>query len=229
MPAMYTWKCPPASEAVTSFTIEKSTDDGVTWSAAATIAMDTTDPLVYDPSADRFFWTDPTPASAEIVRIAAVNAAGTGPWRYSYGPPARPSTVNVFGAVLDPVTGRPMEEVEVIVYAMQGMGSAHQPNPSVPSNNAQSVTVASRRHRLFTDREGRWSIDLVRDVPMEIEVPAVGLVKTFRLPTDEGVQAVNFRDLVRFRIAGPLFQGTTGKGQRTGVADGPLGVGAHIP
>jgi len=229
MPARYTWDCTPASDAVIDFDIQKSTDNGNTFATVATILADTTDPLVYDADADKFFWVDATPVAKEIVRIAARNAVGLSTYRYLYPPPVQPSLVNVFGAVLNPHNGRPMKEVEVIIYAMQGQASAYQENDGVASLNAESVTVAARRYRVFTDAEGRWSVDLMRDVPMDIEIPFVGVTRTFRLPKDETIQAVNFRDLVKYRIAGPIFQGPGTKGQRAGVADGPLGVGAHLP
>jgi hypothetical protein len=223
MPTRYTWKVPPVSDAVTEFHLEKSTDNGITWDSVADIDNDTTDPLLYDADEDRFFWVDPTPEAAEIVRIAAENAVGTGPYQYLYSPPALPTSVNVYGVVLDPVRNAPYPGAEVVLTIGQGRNAAQQANTGVASFNSEGALVATRTYRTFTDDQGRWSLNVMRDVPAQISIPDVGHTRSFILPTDPEVVVVNFRDLVKYRTQGPLL--TRGPaGTTSGVGEGQSGL-----
>lgn len=220
----YTWALPPESESVTEFELEKSTDGGLTFAALATIPNDTTNAAVFNPDTCKFFYVDGSPVAGEIVRIAAENANGLGPWEYLHGPPAVPTLCNIYGAVLDMATGKPVHGCQVLIEPIAAHLSSYQQNAGVASLNAESVTVSRRALTIFTDAAGRWQIDLMQDLPVRISIPKVGVEQIFRVP--KNVATLNFRDAVKYRISGPIFPG---KSSGTGAADGPLGVAVHTP
>lgn len=218
----YRWKVPPLSEGVTSFVLERSSNAGETWSAIATVTADTTDPLVYDAAADRFFYVDGASVSGEIVRIAAVNSEGTSAWSYHYPPPAPARTCNVYGVVLDPASNRPWPGLPVIVEVLTAGNAAQVENSSTPARNRESAVVAARRLSVFTDDSGRWKVDLVVDMPVRVTIPKANLAQAFRVPD---LSVLNFRDASRYAIDVAQF----GKNLGSGIAAGPLGVGVHVP
>ncbi len=218
----YRWAVPLPADQVTTFTLQRSIDDGDTWTDITTIANDTTVPAAYDADLDQFFYVDDDDVAGEIVRIRANNVTGSGPWAFHYGPPARPTTCNVYGVLLDPFSNQPWPNQAVLIESLQARSAGMVDNANVASKNQESAVVGKRSTRVVTDASGRWQIDLVAGMPVRITIPRAGLVQMFRVPA---LDVLNFRDASRYAVDRKQF----GKSQIGGVADGPLGVGVHLP
>lgn len=224
MAATYKWDTPTDSEAVTSFELEKSTDDGISWSALATIVADTTNAAVYDFAEDKYYYVDATPVAGEIVRLRAVNATGNGPWSYHHGPPAAPDLCNLYGVLRDGISGDPYENEKIIIETMPPGLSGFQDNANVATTDQDGILSGMRRTSAWTDEQGRWSIDLVTDLPVKVSIPVAGITSYFRIPA--GTQVLNFRDSWKHRISDAQFKSG---GSGSGVADGPLAVARSTP
>lgn len=193
----YTWK---PSENTTDYRLERSIDTGLTWTAIITIPHDETG-VNYNTSNCTFFYVDAAPVVGEFVRIIAINADGESPAIIAHGAPAIPAMIHLWGQVISAVTGQPLKNVEVRVSPLLQTSSTFLPSAgdsSVASIQAEPLMGFKRQELLFTDVNGAWSLDVLRDLPFEVEIPKVQYSLRFRTPTDR--DTLNLRDATAYRI-----------------------------
>lgn len=195
----YTWK---PNENTTDYRLERSTDLGLTWTTIATITHDETG-ADYDSSNSTFFYVDGASVAGELVRIIAVNAEGDSPPVTSHGTPSITAMIHLWGQVINATTGQPLKGVQVRVRPLFQTSSTFLPSvgdPEVPSIQAEPLMGFKREEILFTDDKGAWSIDTLRDLPLEVEIPKVQYSLKFRTPIDR--DTLNLRDATAYRIVG---------------------------
>ena len=198
----YTWT--PNNDTVT-YILEKSVDNGLTWTALASILHDFSG-ADYDSSVAKFFFDDITPVVGELVRIYGQNAEGDGPAAILHGPLVANETCQLYGVLVHTVTGEPLEGAEVRVKPLgDRRKSSILPNSGIPAVNNPSILGGDRVFRTFTDAEGAWHFDLVRGIAVVCDVPSTGFRQDFYVPEDRDV--LNIADTHIYR-ASTRFQGS---------------------
>lgn len=185
----YSWEPSTDTPSPTDYQIDRSIDLGLTWVALVTI------PHVipgadYDTETARFTFTDATPVLGELIRIRAVDSGDStrdSTNRYVHGAPAIPQTLHIFGTVIDAVTGAVRSGVEVRIRVLDQESSTFVPSagaPNVPSNLGRPLLGQRCPSTVITDDDGNWSVDVLRDLPLEVNIPQVGFCVQFRVPKD---------------------------------------------
>lgn len=197
----YTWK--PSTDTV-SYILEKSIDRGLTWAALATITHDYSG-ADYDASIVRFFYDDGAAVLGEWVRIYGQNAEGDGEASYLHGPVVSTATCHLFGVLQHAVTGDPLRDVRVSITPSNRVRTTLQPGQGVPGTNTATLLGGKREFTVFSDDEGKWSIDLVRGITVTVTIPDVGFEQGFFVPEDRDtlniVDAYIYRSMSRIKGA----------------------------
>jgi hypothetical protein len=196
----YTWK---PNTNTTDYRLERSVDVGLTWTAITTITHDETG-ANYDSSNCTFFYVDGASVAGELVRIIAINGDGESSPVTSHGTPSVPAMIHLWGQVIHSVTGQPLEGIEVRVRPLLQTSTTFLPSggdSQVVSIQAEPLMGFKREETLFTDTNGAWSIDVLRDLPVEVEIPTVQYSLKFRTPKDR--DTLNLRDATAYRILDP--------------------------
>ncbi len=187
--ADYTWEPSTDSTVPTDYQLDKSLDGGLTWVALATVphAIPGVD---YDTATGRFNFTDGAPVVGEIVRIQAVDSGDSSRdsvFVFAHGAPATVETIHIFGQIIDSVSGVPRENVEIRVMVLSQEASTFLPqegNAALPSNLGRPMLGHKYLTRVFTDDNGSWSVDTLKDLPLQVDIPETGYTMRFRTPID---------------------------------------------
>ncbi len=200
----YRWK--PNADTIT-YELERSVDVGLNWTPIASIPHDDTGPN-YDSSIAKFFYIDAAPVVGEIVRIRADNVSGSSPYALLIAPPSPATTTVLFGVIVLATLGDPCAGVPVRVRVCDERSSTFVPSggdSSVPSINKEPLFGLKRDETVFTDETGRFQINLVRGVPVLVEIPSVKYQLPFRVPLDRDV--LNLRDAYVHRLSNVRVDG----------------------
>lgn len=210
MTSKYTWSPAPAEDDVITYTIEKSTDGGSTWNFQTQIPNITTSALYFLSNENLFFWEDINDSQVtnigEIVRIRAEDGnGGSSEWSYIYSPPVLDTPVcNLYGAVLDTLSGRPRPNVAVNVYAANSRSATLINVAQFPGLMNEQAVALNRKTTVYTDNNGRWQIDVLPDQKIVVHIEQAQLVSAFRVPIESPpIRNLNFRDTNKYRIPMP--------------------------
>ena len=126
-------------------------------------------PLIYDSGIGRFFWVDPTGTAVLWYKIRAVDTtANLSSFTVSKqaGPPLPPICV-LFGTVLE-IDGEPEKEAQVQVFIRDTKKGKE--GQFVSSDGVTSAPV-----EVFTDDNGFWEVDIIRQSVIRIVIPKINL------------------------------------------------------
>lgn len=203
--ATYTWEPSSDSPLPTDYLLERSTDNGLSWSSIVTIPH-VVPGVDYDTETGLFTYTDGAPVAGEIVRIQSVDSGDStrdSSYRFRHGAPAEPQKVHLFGVVVDSLTGESCPNVEVRICPIPESSSTFVPSEGTsapPSVRGQGLLGFKRVERVFTDDSGNWSVDVLGDFPLEVQIPTVGFTLAFRTPRDR--DTLNVVDAYVYRLGG---------------------------
>ena len=200
----YRWK--PNADTIT-YELERSVDVGLNWTPIVSIPHTTPGPD-YDSAIGRFFYIDAAPVVGELVRIRADNASGASPFVTLSAPPSPATTTLLFGVIVSASLGEPCAGIPVRVRVCDEKSSTFLPSggdPSVASINKEPLLGLKRDETVFTDTAGRFQVNLVRGVPVLVEIPSVKYQLPFRVPLDR--DALNLRDAYVHRLSGVRVDG----------------------
>lgn len=185
------WEFDP-SVAVTSFTLDKSVDQGTSYTFLATVTFDING-ANFDRAEKHFFYNDAAGAPGHIYRITATGAFGTSLPSYMVAPADPPGLCVVIGYARN-AFGEVDVGMQVFVESWGERGTGWASNPAgVVGNNAQSLAVISSTRTTYPDANGLWQVELIRKAYARVRIPALELDWAFEVPDKTG--PVNIRDL----------------------------------
>ena len=201
------WNYDP-SASITSFTVKRSADMGLTFVLLSTIVFDTNG-ANFDKQSKRFFYFDGTGAAGNIYAIGSTGTLGTSPDSYVIAPPADPSLCTVIGYARD-AFGYADPELSIHVQAFGTPGERWVQNPAgIVSQHGQALGVIGRKVIINPDANGIWQIGLIRKIYARVEIPALDFSWAFEVPDKPG--PINIRDIPQLRgQALSLFSDTAG-------------------
>lgn len=166
----------PNTEAdIDEYQIWRSTDN-VSFTQQVIIDHDLGNPAIYDTSIGRFFWVDPTGTTSMWYRIRAVDtAANLSAFTVSKqaGPPLPPICV-LFGTVLQ-TDGEPETEAQVQIFIQDTKKGKE--GQFVNTDGVTSAPV-----EVFTDDNGFWEADIIRQAIVRIVIPKINLDAEITIP-----------------------------------------------
>ena len=169
-----TWLPNPESD-IDEYQIWRSSDN-FNFTQQAIVPHNLSDPLVFDTGTGRFYWEDPTGTTVLWYKIRAVDAVGNlSAFTISKqaGPPLPPICV-VFGTVLG-IDGEPETEAQVQVFIVdtkKGKEGQFVSSDGVTSNPAE----------VFTDDNGFWEANIIRESVVRIVIPKINLDAEITIP-----------------------------------------------
>jgi hypothetical protein len=184
------------TQTVTGFTLTKSTNKGISFSALVTIPFDTVG-ANYDAREKKFFYVDNTGVPGDVYKVVAHGTFGVSTPAIIVAPPAAALTCTIIGYVLD-LFGSVDERMRVIVDAYGSRGERWMQNPvGVVAQHPEAV-AARVTSRVFTlDSAGMWQADLVRGSYARVQIPELQFTHVFEVPQEAG--PVNIRDIPQLR------------------------------
>jgi len=151
-------------------------DDNINFTQQVLVDHDLTDPAVFDTSIGRFYWEDPTGTAVHWYKIRAFDGAGNlSAFTVSKqaGPPL-PSICVLHGTVLM-ANGDPETEAQVQVF-IDNVKKTKE-GQFVGTDGVTSVPVEA-----FTDDNGYWEIDVIREAVVHIVIPKINLDAEITVP-----------------------------------------------
>jgi hypothetical protein len=183
---------------ITSFTLTKSTNNGITYAALASVDFDVNG-ANYDRPTRTFFYVDNAGAAGHVYKIVAEGALGSSEPVISVAPPNPPSKCLVIGYALD-AFGQADEHLVVNVETAGRRGQHWLTNPTgLVANNREALGVVRSSCSVFPDANGMWQVSLLRGSYARVQIPALELDWAFEVPSLEG--PVNVRDIPLLRSA----------------------------
>jgi hypothetical protein len=143
--------------------------DNVNFTQQTTIDHNTGNALIFDTSTGRFFWEDPTGTTTHWYKIRAVDTtANLSAFTVSKqaGPPLPPICV-LFGTVLQ-MDGEPETEAQVQIFIQDTKKTKE--GQFVSTDGVTSAPV-----EVFTDDNGFWEADIIRQAVVRVVIPKINL------------------------------------------------------
>ena len=184
------------TQTITSFTLEKSTDKGVSFSSLVSIAFNPAG-ANFDAANNRFFYNDAAGAVGHVYKIYAVGPLGTSEARIAISAPAETSKCTIIGYVED-AFGEVDTSIQVLVEAFGGREDRWVQSPTgVVAQNSRAVGITSGRNIVYPNSDGIWQVRLTRKTVARITINELGLDWAFEVPDKDG--PVNIRDIPQIR------------------------------
>lgn len=181
------------SVTVTEFTVQRSTDGGLTYTLVSTIAFSYSG-ANYDKTRRAFFYDDAGATPGYVYRIVATGPTGSSPPAIVVVPPNKPDTCTIIGYLYSP-TGEPMKGTVVRVQTFGQKSGTWFPNhDGVFSRANNAVGLSLFDLEATVDENGMWSIALVQGIEARITIPDQRIDLAFRVPEEDG--PINVRDIV---------------------------------
>lgn len=191
------WKHDP-SVAITSFTLQKSTDKGIIFSALATVAFSVTGPN-WDAANRRWQYVDTAGNPGDVYSITATGTNGTSPAALAISPPVVPTTCTIIGYLTD-AAGNVDVQVPISVQTTGSRGEQWISSPpGALARNPEALAVIGANLTVFPDNNGMWQVKLLRRSFARVSIPAVQLDWAFEVPNTPG--PLNIRDIPQLRGA----------------------------
>lgn len=188
---------PNYSVPISSFTIVKSTDMGITFAFLATVDFDTSSGAPnYLPGTKQFFYNDSSGNPGDMYQITASGDNGTSAASLVVTPPASIPLCTIFGYQVDGF-GNP----GTAIVTCRSIGSKGErwakTVPGMDAFSTQALGVVAASAEVFTDSNGIWQVSLVQGSYAQIEIPAINFTWTFEVPAKSG--PINIRDIPTLR------------------------------
>lgn len=199
---------------ITSFTLTKSVDKALTFSALTVITFDVNNSAVFDRATDSFFYDDVAANPGDIYKIVATGSNGTSIPVFAIVPLPTPAACTIIGYVLDGF-GESDKHLNVVIETAGGPQSEiWMANPDglvAQSNEALGIT---RADTVVQVNQGMWQASLLQGSYARITIPALRFDWSFRVPKEEG--PINIRDIPQLRGSSfdGLYPGTAGTRER---------------
>lgn len=192
--AKFYWEPSPLEEHVTSYYLEKTIDVGLNWDPIITINNVNNSPN-YDPINNRFFYIDDTPVDGQIIRIRPYDGINYGPWGYVFCTPKNAKLCTLFIAVIDSLSGQPLENSQITVGVYS---SPELENDNIPSIVDKDSTFTVKQSRILnTNNQGIAQIDLIQKSICEVTIVELGKSLRFMVPE---IDVLNFSDADKYAI-----------------------------
>jgi len=191
-----TW-VPDPSVAVTSFTVQKSTDEGITFSTIATVTAGAASPN-YDRQDKVYFYVDSGSSPGDVYKVTCTGPNGTSLPAYAVAAPDPLPLCLVIGYVANGFGDR-LSGVAVSVKSFGAKSSAWVNNPAgTIAQNPRAVGVAATSEKtVYTDAAGIWQVSLVQKTEALVTIPDLRFEYAFEVPAKTG--PINIRDIAELR------------------------------
>lgn len=197
MSSTFFWT-PDPTQTITSFTLTKSVNQGLSYSALATIPWDVAG-ANYNKQRKQFFYVDAGGAEGDIYQIVANGAFGVSEPLIIVAPPAEPDLCTIVGYCRDPF-GFVDRDVAIHVTAVGTPGERWASSPAgIVGQHHDALGIVSRKQVVYPDENGMWQVSLVRRIYAKVEIPALDFSWAFEVPQAAG--PVNIRDIPQLRGA----------------------------
>ena len=217
MAATLTWFPDPASNGVTEYILDSSTDGTITWANVTTVVYSLTG-MQYDKVNKVFTYTDSAGAPGTLYRLSAVGSFGTSGYVYIAVPPGPPPVCEILGYIQTAMAGVDSSTpIQVQTYLKKG-----QQFFSVPGTIGQTragMGIQAWKTSVYPNASGICSDTLVQGVYALITIPALNFRWAFQVPEVPG--PVNIRDI-------PCLKGSdwfSVTGEETGVPENEIATG----
>jgi hypothetical protein len=193
---------------VTSFTITKSVDKGITYAALTSVAFNTTG-ANWDKAKKRFFYVDAPGNPGDIYLVTSVGAFGTSPGTYAIAPPTSPAFCYIFGYILDS-QGNVDQQTPITVRWDGSRGEHWMKGPTgTVAQNPEALAITAGSMQVYPDANGMWQVQLIQKSFARIQIPAIELDWAFEVPSKPG--PINIRDVQQLRgLSTGIFSDMTG-------------------
>lgn len=169
-----TW-VPNTDSSIDEYQIWRS-DDNVNFTQQIVVDHDLNDPLVYDSSIGRFYWEDPTGTTTHWYKVRAVDTSGnlSAFTVAKQAGPALPPVCVLFGSVLK-TDGSPETEAQVQIFIDNTQ--KNKEGQFIGSDGITSPPVET-----FTDDNGFWEINIIRNAVVRVVIPKINLDAEVTIP-----------------------------------------------
>jgi hypothetical protein len=184
------------TQTVTSFSIRKSSDGGLTYDAPVSVLFNVNG-ANYEKQTKRFFYDDALGAAGNIYKISAVGPLGTSSEETVIVEGDKPPLCRVIGYIKDAFGGVD-QTVSIQVKAFGTPGERWAKNTTgMVARNSHALALTSREIFLRPDASGMWSVDLVQGVYAHVSISSLNFEHVFEVPAQAG--PVNIRDIPQLR------------------------------
>lgn len=162
---------------VTTYTLQKSTDGGRTFTTIATAAGLTTDPL-YDASLELFVYDDVAGAIGHLYLLQITDGLRVGVPCFAT-PELDPDLVTIFGVILSPDGGKVDELMRRVEICAVG-------DSTVIKSQIPGVTpdLVQGPFHVFASEDGVWNANIIPGARVRIRIPSTDVDKIIRVPSD---------------------------------------------